>query len=140
MTYVRWTAIVLLGFIGLSGVAGGLPLLVDPQGTLLRMPLELLRYSPFHSFLIPGILLLCAIGLQSLWVLFLALRHAPHNGFWTAFQGCVLLVWLAVECWMLRLVMWAHWLYGGTSVALIIAGVILWRASIQAAPQAAATN
>jgi hypothetical protein len=45
-------------FIGLSAVGGGLGLVLEPNGSNLGMPLEMLKYSPFSDFLIPGIVLL----------------------------------------------------------------------------------
>lgn len=125
MRETRWTAMVLLAFLGISGIAGGVPMIADPSGTRLRMDPSLLRYSPFHSFLIPGILLLAANGLLAIWVFWLAAKRRRNYGWWTAFQGWVLLVWLVVECIMLRLVVWPHYLYGGVAVALIAAGVML---------------
>lgn len=91
------------------------------------MPQSLLQYSPFHSFLIPGVLLLMANGLLAVWVLWQAARQRCNYGWWTAFQGCVLLVWIVVECVMLRLVIWAHCLYGAVAMGLILAGVALRR-------------
>jgi hypothetical protein len=93
------------------------------------MPQSLLRHSPFHSYLIPGIILLMANGLLSLWVLWLAVRRHPGYGWWVAAQGCVLLGWLAVEVAMLRLVVWPHYLFGGVALALVVSGLALARAA-----------
>jgi len=128
MRKTRWAAIVLLAFLGASGIAGSVPMLADPHGSPERLPQSLLRYSPFHSYLIPGILLLAANGIFAVWVLWLAVRKRRNYGWWTVFQGCVLLVWLVVECIMLRLVAWPHYFYGGVAVGLIALGVALERA------------
>ncbi len=127
MRLVRVAAIVALGFLGLSAVAGGVPMILDPQGNMMRLPLSLLRTSPFHSYLIPGIILLGANGLLALWVLWLVILRKPGYGLWTAFQGCVLLGWLVVECWMLRLVIWPHYLYGAVALVLVATGFWLRR-------------
>lgn len=106
-------------------------MIVHPLGNEMSlMPLSLLEHSPFHSYLIPGIILLVANGLLALWVLLLAIRRKPRHGLWTAFQGCVLLGWLIVECIMLRLVIWPHYLYGAVALVLIASGLILRRESI----------
>ena len=127
MKLVRITAIGTLAFLGLSSLVGAIPMILDPTGKMLRMPLSLLRYSPFDSFLIPGIILLVANGLLALGVLWLALRRRPRYGLWTAFQGCVLLGWLAVECWMIRVVVWPHYFYGAVALVLIATGLALRR-------------
>ena len=80
---------------------------------------------------IPGIILLGANGLLPLWVLWLVIRRNPRCGLWTAFQGCVLLGWLVVECWMLRMVIWPHYLYGALAVALIVCGLALRREPVR---------
>jgi hypothetical protein len=89
------------------------------------MPLSVLQHSPFHSFLIPGILLLSANGLLAFAVLWLVITRKGRNGLWIALQGCVLLGWLTVQCWMLREVIWWHYLYGSVALALIVCGVAL---------------
>ena len=126
---------VLLAFLGIGAVVGAVPMIAGsflPVGEL--MPLSLLRFSPFHSYLIPGLILLAANGLLALAVLWLVAWRKPRHGLWTVFQGCVLLGWLVVECWMLRLVMWAHYLYGAVALLLIVTGLLLWRNA--ATPQA----
>ena len=49
-------------FIGLGAVAGGLGLVLEPDGSNLGMPLSMLEHSPFSDFLIPGLVLLLVNG------------------------------------------------------------------------------
>jgi len=128
MRAVRIVAIVALVFLALSGIVGAIPLIVHPMGEPWAMPQSLLRYSPFHSYLIPGIILLVAIGLLSVWVLWLTVRRHLGYGWWVAAQGCVLLGWLIVEIAMLRLVVWPHYLYGAVALVLVVAGIALAQA------------
>ena len=127
MSPARVIAMAGLAFLGLSSLAGAIPMIVDPSGGALRMPLSLLRHSPFHSYLIPGILLFVFDGVLALWVLWLAMMAKPRCGLWTVLQGCVLLVWLAVECLMLRMVIWPHYLYGAVALVLVVSGLALRR-------------
>jgi hypothetical protein len=127
MSPARVIAIAALVFLGLSSLAGAIPMIVDPSGAALQLPLSLLRNSPFHSYLIPGILLLVFDGVLALWVLWQAMMAKPRCGLWTAFQGLVLLVWLAVECVMLRLVIWPHYVYGAVALVLVVSGLALRR-------------
>jgi hypothetical protein len=60
---VRPVAIAALGFLGLSGIAGGIGLIAQANGEPFGLPQGLLQYSPFHSYLIPGIILFVANGL-----------------------------------------------------------------------------
>jgi len=115
----------MLVFLGLTALVGSVPMLTDPHGQPWQMPLSLLEHSPFHSFLFPGLLLLVMNGLMSLFVLFLVLRRKRGYGPWIAAQGCVLLGWLAVECLMLRMVIWPHYVYGAVALILMVTGVAL---------------
>ena len=125
MSPARVIAIAALAFLGFTSLAGSIFMLADPGGGVLNLPLSLLQHSPFHSYLIPGILLLVSNGLLALWILWLAMMARPRYGLWTAFQGCVLLGWLVVECLMLRLVIWPHYLYGAVALVLVVAGLAL---------------
>jgi hypothetical protein len=81
MKFARISAIVLLAFLGLSGIAGGAPMIVSSiWKTRGFMPLSLLQHSPFHSYLIPGIILLVANGLLALWILRIVIQQGPAMG------------------------------------------------------------
>ena len=67
------------------------------------MPQSMLANSPFHSYLVPGLVLLVCNGLLSL-IIFLLLqegRKLMGDGFFV--QGIILAVWLLVEIAVLRL-------------------------------------
>lgn len=126
MRVLRRSAIALLVFLGLGALFGGAMFLSDPDGSRWHMmPVSMLRYSPFHSWLIPGLILFAANGLLALYIAWRVMRQRPRYGLWTALQGFVLLGFLATECVMLRVVMWLHWFYAGVGVALIAVGFAL---------------
>lgn len=129
MNEARITAIVALVFLALSGVIGAIPLIVNPGGEPWSMPQSLLQYSPFRSYFVPGIILLVANGLLSLWVLGLTVGKHPGFGWWVIAQGVVLLGWLIVEVAMLRLMGWPHYLYGAVAIVLVISGIAIVRAN-----------
>ena len=111
------STILLLGalvFQALSGLFGGMMLVLDPSGAMLGTPLELLENTPFTTFLIPGLLLLTVLGAfpavisYSLWktpewkaaerIEQLFGEHWSWIG--SGVVGVALLIWLAVELWM----------------------------------------
>jgi hypothetical protein len=131
MRFVRPVAIFLLAFLALGAFVGAVPMIVRPYSNQWGvMPLSLLQYSPFHSYLIPGILLLVSNGLLPLWVLWLLLRRKPLYGLWVVFQGCVLLGFLTAECWLLQVVSWPHYLYASVALALMVCGLAMRRDSV----------
>ena len=62
--------IALLGFLSLGAFYGGIVLIISPDGSFFNMPSELLRNSPFKSFLIPGIILLTTFGIFPIFVIY----------------------------------------------------------------------
>ena len=129
MEVARRTAIAVLIFVALSGLVGGVPLILHAHGEPWWMTQSLLQYSPFHSFLIPGLILFSAIGVLSCWVLWLTIESRAGYAWWILLQGCVLLGWIVVEVLMLRLVMWAQLLYAGVGLLLVVLGILLVRRS-----------
>jgi len=128
MNFVRRSAIATLWFLAISGIVGCIPLILDPHGQPWGyLSQSMLRYSPFHSYLIPGIVLLVANGLMSLLVLHAAKRRWPGYGLWVAFQGCVNTGWMVVEIWMLRVISWPQYLYLVVGLVLIASGLVLTR-------------
>lgn len=58
--------IMLLMFQVISAFGGGIAIAVKPDGSLLGIPLFILQGSPFHNFLIPGIILSVVLGVLPL--------------------------------------------------------------------------
>lgn len=125
MKLARIAAIVLLAFLGITSIVGAVPMLLDPHGQPWQLPQNLLDHSPFHSYLIPGLVLLAMNGLLSLAVLALTVRRGRDYGWWIAAQGSILFSWLAVECAVLRVVALPHYIYGAVALALVTAGLAL---------------
>lgn len=125
MKLVRSAAITTLLFLALSAIGGSVPLIEDPSGQMIHMPLSLLKHSPFSSFLIPAIILLVANGLFCLGVLWVTWRRYPgYAGFITA-QGIVLAGWLLVEIVMLQVIVNLHYVYGVVALILVCCGLRL---------------
>jgi hypothetical protein len=114
-----------LGIGGIGGIVGGVPMIVNSLWyTRSLIPLSLLQYSPFHSYLIPGIILQVSNGLLPLWVYSRVKRSQLLGGLWTAFQGCVLFGFMTGKCIMLRVMAWPHLFYYA-ALALIVLGFLL---------------
>ena len=127
MKMVRAVALVALVLLCISALFGAIPLILNPSGEPWGMPQSFHDHSPFHSFLIPGMILLLANGVLCLAILIGALRHSPGYGWWVAFQGCVLTGWIVVEVVILRFAIWPHYFYAGIGLVLIGSGLILTR-------------
>jgi hypothetical protein len=127
MKFARTTAIILLVFLGVTALAGSIPMILHPHGNSTTLPLSTLSNSPFHTYLVPGILLFLANGVLAFAVFWVLIRRSSYYALLTAFQGGVLLVWLIVECWLLETVIWLHYFYGAIAVSLIVCGFAMRR-------------
>jgi hypothetical protein len=127
MKIVRVVTLVAVAFLAISAIWGAALLIGDPMGRPMDIPVSVLQHSPFHSFLIPGILLLVSSGLLGIAVFVVALVQARAYGWWVGFQGCVLFGWITIEVIMLRTVVWLHYVYWGLALILIAAGWALSR-------------
>jgi hypothetical protein len=121
----------LLGFGAL--VSGGL-LVLAPDGSLIQMPLSMLKYSPFSNFLIPGIFLSTFMGIYPLAVAYSLWRKPAWrwpeaiNPFkqqhwcWAASlaSGVILLIWITTQVLMLQSTAFLHVLYFTWGCVLIL--------------------
>jgi hypothetical protein len=89
--------LILLIFQGISGLAGGIGLVMDPTGESLQIPLSWIENSPFENYLIPGLILLTVLGIFPLVVSYALWRQLIWA--WTGglFVGIALIVWIGVE-------------------------------------------
>lgn len=71
----------------------------DPSGNRLDLPISLLDKTPFHSYLIPGIILATVIGgINFLGALYRIGRQSSAND-WSLAGGISLICWILVEVW-----------------------------------------
>jgi hypothetical protein len=98
-------------FIGLGAVAGGLGLALDPSGTNVGLPIEMLENSPFSTFLIPGIVLFTVNGLGSLVGAALTFTRRRGGAEMAMALGAFLVAWIVIQVYWVQGIHWLHWLY-----------------------------
>jgi hypothetical protein len=100
----------------ISGIYGGLTLVLDPSGGLLQMPVSLLNRSLFTNFLIPGLILLVLIGLFPIILIYsLLVKPAWHfmdtlnihrSNYWawtyTLYNSIILVSWINIQLMILN--------------------------------------
>ena len=92
-----WTAIVFLVLLGLGAIAGGIALVAQPDGGVMKFDVALLSGSPFSDFLVPGLILGGIFGVGSLVVAFLGLRRSRLAPFLAFAIGCGQMAWIVIE-------------------------------------------
>jgi hypothetical protein len=128
----------LLAFLGLSAIGGGGALIISPSGKMLGgLPLSLLQNSPFHNFLIPGIILFVVLGLFPTVLIFALVKatvspFAEHFNFFkdmhwawsfSIYVAFALIIWLQTEMYFLQAVGWLHNFYMLYAIVLIFIGL-----------------
>ncbi len=127
MKIARMIAIICLAFLALTATLGAVLLIRDPSGSPMQISQRVLEHTPFHSFLIPGILLLVSQGLLCGVILSIAIFSQRGYGWWIGFQGCMLFGWITIEVILVREVVWLHYIYWVLGLVLIACGWALWR-------------
>jgi hypothetical protein len=77
-TTTRNIFLILLGFLGLGAISGGVFLIISPTGEMLGLPITEFKNLPFQNFMIPGIILFTVLGIIPL-LLIPALIKKPDS-------------------------------------------------------------
>lgn len=110
MKIIYALSLFLHGFVGIGAVAGGLAAITNPQSPL-ELPLDLLKNSPFSSYLIPGIILFSIIGLGNLVSAVSTYFKWKHQEYISCIFSGALVIWIIVQCVMLSTVAFLHVLF-----------------------------
>jgi CDP-diglyceride synthetase len=89
--------LLLVLFQGLSGLAGGVGLVLDPSGKSLQIPINWLDNSPFNDYLIPGFILLIVLGVFPFITLYRLWFKMKWAWLFAFVLGIALLIWIGVE-------------------------------------------
>lgn len=131
--------IILLLFLGLGALGGGLLLIVSPSGILLGgLPISILDHSPFNDFFIPGIILFLVLGLSPS-LLAIALIRKPESRFaeyfnffkdmywawsFSIYMGFALIIWIQVETIFVQGVGWLQTFYMLYAIPIIFVSLL----------------
>lgn len=98
-------------FVGMGGIAGGLPMILTPDGAAQGLSTEMLSNTPFADFLIPGLFLLAVNGIGSLIASYFSLKMMKEAGMLGIIFGVLLMAWIVIQVIMLGFVSWLQPLY-----------------------------
>ena len=97
-------------FVGIGALFGGGAAILDPLNPL-GVPLAILENSPFENFLIPGLILFLIIGIGSLVSGLMAVSKSDYQGYYSSVSSWALMIWIVVQCLMIRAVAFPHVLF-----------------------------
>jgi uncharacterized membrane protein YqjE len=136
---IRNIFLIVLGFLALGAIGGGIVLIISPTGEMIGLPLSEFKNIPFKSYLIPGIILLSVLGLVPL-LLIIALLKKPESRLaeqinvfkdmhwsWTysIYIAFILIGWVHIELIFLQgVVHWLHTFYMFYAILIIIIALL----------------
>lgn len=115
----KWL-LALLAFNAFSAVGGG----IGVVGNAIGFPLTWLRYTPFHSYEIPGIILIVAVGGSASWALVALLCHVRSSRVLAGASGIIMIGWIISEVLLLHAFSFLHLLYFSTGVAVLVLALL----------------
>jgi hypothetical protein len=129
-----WVLSVLLVLLGLGAASGGFSLVVDPTGARMQWSLALLEHSPFHDYLIPGLILGIVFGIGS-FVALLTVWFRPAWAFGTALTrftgehwswsaafavGLGQVIWIVTQVLMVGVTSWLQPACAGLGLLIVL--------------------
>lgn len=111
--------------LGTGAIVGGVVFIIDPSGELMDMSRSQIEHSIFHNYLVPGVLLICALGIIPFiiasglfkkwnWKLADRLNIFPDKHWsWTfsLYSGFELIIWITIQIYILNMFSIIHLIY-----------------------------
>jgi hypothetical protein len=128
----------LLLFLSLGALGGGGVLVIDPSGELIKMPITILKGSPFNNFLIPGLILFTVLGVFPSLICYSLLKRPQcrwinivniySDMYWawtfTLFIGFALIIWISVQTLIMNYVHFVHTVYVLIGLAIVFVSLL----------------
>lgn len=112
--------------VGIGAMFGGLAAITNPNNPV-GVPTSILKSSPFSNFLIPGIILFTVIGLGNLLSALTLSLKSNYQGYISSTFSWALVIWIIVQCIMLRDVVFLHVLFFTLGlIQAILSAIILF--------------
>jgi hypothetical protein len=111
--------ITLLVVLGVGALAGGIALVMEPDGSVMHFDVALLAGSPFGDYAIPGLILGGLFGVGSFVVAGMGVARSRLAPFLAFAVGCAQMIWIVTELAIIRELSFLHPLFFG--VGLLIA-------------------
>jgi len=113
-------------FIAVGALPAGLSLIINPDGTDMGLPLDLLSDSPFKDFLIPGIFLFTLNGLLPAIGAYFSFTRKKHAGILGIGLGIILMLWISIQVYFIGLSHFLQYLYFIIGLIEMILGYYLF--------------
>ena len=122
----------LQAFIGLGALAGGIPLVMDPSGSILGLPSDFIDGTIFPNYLIPGIFLLAVNGVGSIIGAGFSFARNRYAKEIAVVLGAILVAWIVIQIITIKSFHWLQVLYFILGVVELGIGMYIRRRQFQA--------
>lgn len=99
---IRIALLTIQGVLASSAVVCGALFIVAPDGSLLHLPIEVLRYGPFTDFFWPGVILFLVLGVGHAVGSVHTILGSPRHARVGLLLGLVTLGWIGGQVLMVR--------------------------------------
>lgn len=125
---VRSALVVIDAFVALTAIGGGVALAAGLEAN--RFPLDWLQGTPFHSYLIPGLILAGVVGGSAAVAAVVTLRAPRAGGLVSVLAGVILLGQITGELVLLNQPAWSavEVFYFVLGLVMVALGLFVWRA------------
>ncbi len=123
MKTIRLISIILLIFIGLNALVGGVLLVAEPSGTLLHMSIEQVEPEIFKDFLIPGVFLFFINGVWSIVTAVLIIFERKGYIWLMILQGIILFGWITAQIFFFEQIYFMQYFVAGIGLTIVICGI-----------------
>ena len=113
---------ILISFIAITATLSGLVLISIPDGSILKLPVSLLKGTPFRDFLIPGLILTVFVGGVNLVAVYFNLQRHKLRYNWAIVGGIMDCGWIIGQIMLINTLYWLHFLYFGIGILVILLG------------------
>lgn len=107
----RWFILLMSTFVAMMASINGLATLVNPTGTSIGMTPQMLQIGPFHSYLVPAIVLLIMIVGGNVAIIVNLLRVTEQFSYVLMIVGIFQTTFILVQLMMFGLLNWLHIVY-----------------------------
>ena len=114
--YARIGLIVIASFAAISAIGGGMGVMLTNG---LGMPLGWLRFTPFASYLLPGLILTVVVGGSALAAAILLVMHHAWGNIVALGAGAIMTGWIIAEVFLIRQVAWLQLVYFIVGLAMM---------------------
>ncbi|MBK6979421.1 MAG: hypothetical protein IPH28_21945 [Cytophagaceae bacterium] len=121
----RKITIALLLLTAVNALIAGFLFIMDPSGQKMGMTTDFLKFSPFVTYLIPGIVLFVVNGIFNLVATYFLIKNKPTALAMVIFQGVILCGWIFAQVLMVKEINPLHVIMFLVGVILIVSGYLL---------------